>query len=94
MTLLGNMVYMIYTAFDGWGSVRMAMTSIRLDDFISGHFHWKEPVLISPPGEIHKNWVLFPEKINGKYAILHAISPNIMIDYFDSLDELNGDKFS
>jgi len=71
----------------------MALTSISLDDFISRRWNWKEPVLISPPGQIHKNWVLFPEKIKGKYAILHAISPKIMIDYFDSLDELDGKNF-
>jgi len=93
LTLLGDQVYMTYTSFDGWGSVRMALTSIRLDDFISRRWDWKEPVMISPPGEIHKNWVLFPEKINGKYAILHSVSPGIMIDYFDSLDELDGDNF-
>ena len=93
LTLLGDKVYMIYTAFDGWGSLRMALTSISLDDFIARRWNWKEPVLISPPGQIHKNWVIFPEKIKGKYAILHGISPEIMIDYFDSMDELDGDNF-
>ncbi len=93
MTIIDNTVYLIYTAFDGWGSVRMALTSISLDDFISRRWNWKKPVLISPPHEIHKNWVLFPEKIKGKFAILHGISPKIMIDYFDSLDELDGDNF-
>src|SRR3990167_674978 len=93
LTLFGDQVYMIYPSFDGWGSVRMALTSISLDDFISKHFDWKRPVLISPPHQIHKNWVLFPEKINGKYAVLHSISPKIMIDYFKSLDELDGNNF-
>jgi predicted GH43/DUF377 family glycosyl hydrolase len=93
LTLLGNCVYMIYTLFDGWGSLRIAFTSINLDDFVNRRFNWKEPVLISPPGEVHKNWVLFPEKIKGKYAILHSFAPKIMIDYFDSLDELDGKKF-
>ena len=97
LTLLGDKVYMIYTAFDGWGSLRMALTSINLDDFINKRWDWKKPVLISPPNEIHKNWVLFPEKIQKdgkeKYAILHSISPHIMIDYFNSLDELDGDNF-
>ena len=93
MTLLGDKVYIIYTAFDGWGSVRMAMISISLDDFIARRWHWKKPVLISPPHQIHKNWVLFPEKINGKFAILHGISPYVMINYFDSLDELDGENF-
>ena len=93
LTLLGDKVYMLYTAFDGWGSVRMALTSISLDDFISKYWNWKEPILISPPGQINKNWALFPEKIKGKYAILHSISPKIMIDYFDSLDELDGNNY-
>jgi beta-1,2-mannobiose phosphorylase / 1,2-beta-oligomannan phosphorylase len=93
LTLLGDRVYMLYTAFDGWGSVRIALSSISLDDFISHRFNWKMPVLISPPGEINKNWVLFPQKIEGKYAILHSISPKIMIAYFDSLNELNGNTY-
>ncbi|OGI58412.1 hypothetical protein A3F19_01545 [Candidatus Nomurabacteria bacterium RIFCSPHIGHO2_12_FULL_37_29] len=93
ITLLGDKVYMLYTAFDGWGSVRIALTSISLNDFLDKCWNWKEPVLISPPGEIHKNWVLFPEKIKGKYAILHSLSPHIMIDYFKSLEELNGSNF-
>ena len=93
LTLLGDKIYMIYTLFDGWGSLRIALTSISLNDFINGRFNWKEPVLISPPGEIHKNWVLFPEKIRGKYAIMHSFAPKILIDYFDSLDELDGKKF-
>lgn len=100
LTLLEGTVHLLYTSFDGWGSVRMAMTSISLDDFISRRWNWRDPVLISPPNQIHKNWVLFPEKISrpafggkGKYAILHSISPTIMIDYFDSLKELDGNNF-
>lgn len=90
LTLLGDTVYMLYTSFDGWGSLRIALTSISLEDFVARRWNWKEPVLISPPGQIHKNWVIFPEKIGGKYAILHSFSPKILIDYFDSLDELDG----
>ncbi|OGI73002.1 hypothetical protein A2737_02270 [Candidatus Nomurabacteria bacterium RIFCSPHIGHO2_01_FULL_41_71] len=93
LTKLGDTAYMIYTAFDGWGSVRLTLTSVSLDDFVSGRWNWRRPVFISPPGEIHKNWVIFPEKINDKYAILHSISPKIMVDYFRSLDELDGKNF-
>jgi predicted GH43/DUF377 family glycosyl hydrolase len=93
LTKIGGTVYMLYTAFDGWGSLRIALTSIKLDDVEKKRWHWKKPVLISPPNEIHKNWVLFPEKINGKFAILHSFYPNILVDYFDSLDELDGKKF-
>ena len=93
LTLLGDTVYMLYTAFDGWGSLRIALTSIKLDDFEKKRWNWTKSFLISPPGEIHKNWVLFPEKINGKFAILHSFYPSVLIDYFDSLDELDGKKF-
>lgn len=93
LTLIGDTVYMIYTAFDGWGSLRMALTSISLEDFLKRRWHWEEPVLISPPGEVHKNWVLFPEKINGKFAILHSISPKILIEYVDKIEHFDGTKF-
>ena len=82
LTLIGDMIYMIFTAFDGWGSVRLAMTSIKLQDFKDKKWNWKRAVMISPPGQINKNWVLFPEKINGKFAIMHSFYPNILIDYF------------
>ena len=93
LTVLGDTVYMLYTAFDGWGSLRIALTSISLSDFENKKWNWEKPVLISPLGEIHKNWVLFPEKINGKFAILHSFYPHIRIDYFDTLEELDGKHF-
>ncbi|OGJ02615.1 hypothetical protein A3G06_01050 [Candidatus Nomurabacteria bacterium RIFCSPLOWO2_12_FULL_46_14] len=93
LTLLGDRVYMLYTAFDGWGSVRIALTSISLEDFKKKKWNWQKAVMISPPHEIHKNWVLFPEKILGRFAILHSLSPRIKIDYFNSLDELDGKNF-
>ncbi len=92
LTLLDGRVYLIYTAFDGWAALRIALTSMSLEDFRNKVWKWKKPVFISPPGEIHKNWVLFPEKINGRYAILHSISPEILIDYVDSLDDFDGKK--
>lgn len=91
ITLVGDRLYMLYTAFDGWSSVRIALTSISLEDFRKHRWDkWEHPVLISPPGEINKNWVIFPEKINGKFAIMHSFYPNILIDYFDTLDHFDG----
>jgi len=88
LTLIDDRVYLMYAAFDGWGSIRVALSSIGLEDFLRKRWRWKIPAMISPPGEIHKNWVLFPEKIQGKFAILHSISPEIEIEYFDTLEEL------
>ena len=93
LVLIDDTVYMIFTAFDGWGSVRLALTSINLEDFKNKKWNWKKAVMISPPNEINKNWVLFPEKINGKFAIMHSFYPKILINYFDSLDELDGKHF-
>ena len=90
LTKLDDRLYMTYTAFDCYP--RVALTSIDIKDFLEKRWNWKEPVFLSPPGEIHKNWVIFPEKINGKYAILHSITPDICIDYFDDL-EFDGAMF-
>ena len=46
---------------------------------------WRQPALL-PAGANQQNWVLFPQKIKGKYALLHSISPKILIDYLDDLN--------
>jgi predicted GH43/DUF377 family glycosyl hydrolase len=91
LTLIGDRVYLTYTAFDGWGSIRIALSSIALEDFLNKKWKWKKPAMISPPFAIHKSWSIFPEKINGKFAILHGITPNIMVEYRDSLDFEDGE---
>jgi len=86
MVRIGERVYMTYTAFEGWDNMRIAVTSIALTDMKAEHWKWKQPIVISPKGAKAKNWVLFPEKIHGKYALLHGIAPKIMIAYIDSPD--------
>ena len=76
-------LYIIYTACDQ--GLRMSLTSIKIRDFLNKKWQWKSPVFISPPGQLNKNWVMFPEKIKGRYAILHSINP-VTIDYFDNLE--------
>ncbi len=88
---IGKRIYMTYVAFSGWDSIRIALTSISLDDFRAEKWNWKKPIYLSPPRQTHKNWVLFPEKINGKFAIIHGIAPEILVDYIDDLD--NVDKY-
>ena len=88
LSLIDDRLYLTFNAFDGWDFIRIGYSSILEKDFISGRWNWDKPILISPDGEIHKNWLLFPEKINGKFAILHSISPDILIDYKDSLENI------
>ena len=84
---IGDTIYMIYTAFNGVNPPCVAMTSIEVSDFLARKWDsWKKPVLVSPKNKPNKNWVIFPEKINGKYAIMHSITPNIQIEYLDDLE--------
>lgn len=79
-----DILYMTYTACDN--GLGVALTSIKVKDFLNKNWQWKPAVLISAADEVHKNWVFFPEKIQGKYAVLHSINPKISIAYLDNLD--------
>ncbi len=90
MVAIDGQIYVTYNAFDGWDFIRVAFTSISEEDFLAKRFsRWSAPKLLSPEGERHKNWVLFPEKINGKFAILHNLhttDPNhVCVEYIDDL---------
>ncbi len=85
---INDRVYMTFNAFDGWDFLRIGLTSITKKDLLNKKWNWAKPIFISPPGEIHKNWVMFPEKINGKYALLHSINPEIQIEFVDNLNNL------
>ncbi len=85
-TQIGKRIFVTYVFFDGCNPPGVALTSIKVQDFLSKDWKWKKPKLISKAGEIQKNWMIFPEKINGKYAILHSITPKISIEYVDDLD--------
>lgn len=87
---IDNKIYMTYVAFDGYNPPRIALSSIKLTDFLKKRWLWSRPVLISPPGVIDKSACILPKKINGKYVIFHRIFPNILIDYVDNLDFNNG----
>lgn len=84
-----NVLYMTYTACDN--GLGVALTSINVADFLNKKWAWKSPKLISKPGELHKNWVIFPEKISGQYAILHSICPEISIAFRDTLEFKDGE---
>lgn len=87
ITKVGDQIYMTYVAFDGYSPPRVALTQIPLEDFLKRNWDkWKTPKLISPPGMVNKNAVIFPEKINGKYMIIHRVYPNILIDVVDDLE--------
>ncbi len=81
-------IYLTFNAFDGWDHIRIGVSSITDEDFVARRWNWSDPLLISPADEPHKNWVLFPEKIGGKFAILHSITPHVQVDYVERLEDL------
>jgi len=85
LTLIDDTIFMLYVAMRS-GLPQLAITSIKKDDFLSRSWNWQETKNISPPGVIVKSGVLFPEKINDRYAIFYRIFPDIWIDFFDDLD--------
>ncbi len=89
---VGDKIYMFYTAYDSRNPTRVALTSIKINDFLNKKWNWKRPVLISPPSIDDKNACVLPEKINGKYVIFHRIPPSIWVDFVDDL-EFTGERW-
>jgi len=86
ITKIDDRFYMFYTAYDGQRPPQVALTSIKVENFLTKNWIWTEPVLISDPEIDNKNACLFPEKINNKYVILHRVAgQEIAIDLLDDL---------
>lgn len=90
---IGGFIYLIYIAFDGINPPGVALSYISKKNFLAKRFNWSQPTLISRPKQIQKNWVLFPEKIQGKYAVLHGLSPKVKIEYIDNPKKLGHGKY-
>jgi len=90
LSLIGEKIYMTYTAYNGVNPPRVAITSITVKDFIKKNWDWTTPILISPEGEDDKDSCLLPEKVNGKYLLFHRIRHKICADYIESLDFKDG----
>lgn len=86
ITKIGDDLYMCYTAFDSIGPPRVAVTSIKEKDFLSRHFKWTKPQLITPKNIDDKDTCILSEKVNGKYLILHRIGTDICADFLESLN--------
>lgn len=91
MVVIDGWVYVTFNMFDNW-TLRVAVIAMREEDFLAGRFHmWEGPIILSH-GARDKNWVLFPEKIGGQFAILHSIIGEneylVRVEYTDDLESL------
>lgn len=97
-TIIDDTLYLIYVAFDGYSEPRLAMSKISLDDIRAQKWeNWSDPVFLTPWSRMwgtgNKSGILFPEKVNGKYVLMHRYWPNICIDFVDDLDFGDGKKY-
>lgn len=86
LTKIGKNIYVCYTAFDGIGPPRVAVSSITEKDFLAHIWKWEKPILITPAGFDDKDTCLFPEKLPGGYMILHRVANEMCGDYLKTLD--------
>jgi predicted GH43/DUF377 family glycosyl hydrolase len=87
LTKIDDTIYMTYIAHVGGYCPRVALSSISVNDFLEKKWdNWKRPKLITAPGIVNKNAVIFPEKVHGKYVVMHRVYPNILVDYVEDLE--------
>lgn len=91
ITRIGDRIYMAYTAYgNNMGmvfpitGVQIGITSISVDDFLNKKWNWSERIY--PFYRVdNKNSFFFPEKVNGKYVMIHRIPPHMWITYSDDM---------
>ena len=83
---VGTKLYMFYTAFNAVDMPRVAVSNITVKNFLARNWKWSKPVVITPPGIMDKDTAILPEKVKGKFMLIHRISDVICTDEIDSLD--------
>jgi beta-1,2-mannobiose phosphorylase / 1,2-beta-oligomannan phosphorylase len=86
LTIIGDTIYMCYTAYDGINPPRIALTNIKVSDFVAHTWNWSTPKLISAPGMDNKDSCIVSEKIDNKYVVFHRLPPCIWVDFVTDLE--------
>lgn len=86
ITKIGTNLYMCYTAYDGVGVPRVAISSIKESDFLKNNWVWTRPKLITPPNFDDKDTCLLSKKFKEGYFVIHRIANEICGDYVSDLD--------
>lgn len=85
VVIIGDHLYMLYTAYDGV-IAQIAAASISIEDFLNQRFDKWERKGLAFQDIWDKDAFLFPEKIKDKYVIYHRIEPSIWVSYMDHLE--------
>ncbi|MFC1941273.1 glycosidase [Chloroflexota bacterium] len=85
LTLIGDKVFMLYTAYSR-AVAQIGMASIKVKDFLNHNWQgWLRHGMVFP-GFSNKDGILFPEQFNKKYVMLHRVDPHIWITFSSHLD--------
>lgn len=82
ISLVDNECIMTYTAYSC--IFEIGLTRISVENILNKKWDWKSR-MFPFPGVRDKNAVIFPQKIGGKYAMLHRLEPNICLAYSHNL---------
>lgn len=82
ITQIGDTLFMHYTAYNG-KIPRVTHTAISVSDFLARKWQWEKPLAISNPSVMDKNSAVFPEKYQGKCAVLHRLDVRVWLDFVD-----------
>jgi len=85
LVLIGERIYMTYTAYDGVVA-QIALASIELADFLARRWDKWERCGLAFPGFEDKDATLFPQLFNGRYMLYHRIEPSIWISSFERIE--------
>ena len=96
MVAIEDRVYVTFNMFENW-TLRAGYLVIDEKDFLAKRFYkWEGPYVLSH-GNRDKYWVLFPEKMGGKFAVLHSIlgetDDRVRIEYVEDLRTLKERRF-
>jgi len=86
ITKINDRFYMTYTAYDGQNPPRVALTSIKIDDFLNKNWDWDKPKLISPPGVDDKDACIIRKVNSSGYLAFHRLGDVIWMDHLRDLD--------
>jgi len=87
LSQVDEQLVMTYTAlreYDHLQVYQIALTTIAKDDFVNRQWNWGTRKLPFP-GVRNKNAVIFPQKIGGRYVMMHRIDPDICVAYSEDL---------
>lgn len=87
LTEIDGQLVMAYTALREYSHLQVyqiSITTITKEDFIDRTWKWRNRKLPFP-GIRNKDAVIFPQKVNGKFVMLHRIEPDICIAYSEDL---------